>query len=82
MLYWTGYITLKVDGVSTTSWQRMAELARKSDCILILENVGYLSNLLLEVLLLTFMNFYARYFDISNFIQWSTRLIFWNLTEF
>ena len=57
VLYWTGYTTLKVDGVSTTSWQVMAELARKGDCSLLLENVGYLLNLLLEVLLLTFMNF-------------------------
>ena len=68
MLYWTGYTTLKVEGVLTTFWQAMGELARKSDCILILENVGYLLNLLLEMLLLIFMNFYARHFEISCFI--------------
>ena len=72
VIYWTSYTTLKIDGVSTPTWQAVTELARKSDCIFIPGNVVYLVNLLFVLLLFTFMNFCALRFQVLYNSQLAT----------
>ena len=67
MLYWTCYNSI-VDEVPTDFEQVATDPAPESRLYSFTWKCWISNNLLLEMLLLIFMNSYTRYFDISSYI--------------